>query len=107
MPSIYTTSDLLRVFGHVYETIDVRAAVIRDSERWLLIALSVHFRIVPKETARQDFQDAINRFGKIDSSVFQIFQQCFPVTENPQLFAMLMCGKLILGDLQIRHAELP
>lgn len=106
MPSIYSTYDLLRVFGGVYEAIDVRAAVIKDNEQWLLVALSVRFRIVSTETAQQDFQDAVDRFGKIDSPTFRIVQQCFPISESSQLFTMLMFGKLALGDLQIRHSNL-
>lgn len=106
MPSIYSTYDLLRVFGGVYEVIDVRAAIIRDNEQWLLVALSVRFRIVSIETAQQDFQDAVDRFGKIDSPTFRIVQQCFPITESSRLFTMLMFGKLALEDLQIRHSNL-
>lgn len=105
MPSIYTTSDFLRAFSNVYETFDIRVAAIQDNKQWLLVALSAHFRIVSSETAKQDFQDAIRRFGKVDSSAFRIIQQCLPVAEAKQFFDMISNGELVLEGLRFRFSE--
>src|SRR5437870_9749595 len=105
MPSTYTTSDFLRAFNNAYETIDIRVAVIRDKEEWLLVALSAHFRVVSSETAKQDFQDTVKQFGEIDSSVFRIVQQCFPVAETKQFFDKISSGELVLENLRIRLSE--
>ncbi len=105
MPSIYTTSDFLRAFNNVYETIDIRVAIIRDNEQWLLVAAAAHLRIVSSETAKLDFQDTVKRFGKVDSSVFRIIQQCLPVAETKQFFDKISNGELVLENLRIRLSE--
>jgi hypothetical protein len=105
MPSIYTTSDFLRAFSNVHETFDIRVAAIRDNEQWLLVALSAHLRIVSSETAKQDFQDTIKRFGKVDSSAFRIVQQCLPVAEAKQFFDKISNGELVLEGLRFRLSE--
>ena len=105
MPSIYTIYDFLHTFENVYETIDIRVAVVRGNEQWLLVALSAYLRIVSSETAKQDFQDTVKRFGKVDSSAFRIIQQCFPVAETERFFGKISSGELALEDLRIRLSE--
>lgn len=105
MPSIYTISDFLHVFEGVYETIDVRAAVIRDKEQWLLVALSAHVRMVSSATAEQEFQATAQRFGAVESPVFCIVQQCFPIAETKQLFEQIAKGDLVLGCLKIQLSD--
>lgn len=105
MPSVYSISDFMHAFEGVYETIDVRAAVVRDKEQWLLVALSVHVRMASPETAKQDFLDTVKRFGAINSPVFHIVQQCRPITQAQPFFQEIKSGDLILGDFRIRLSE--
>lgn len=103
MPSVYSITDFLRAFEGVYETLDVRAAVVRGNkkEQWLLVALSVHVRMGSPETAKQEFRDTVKRFGAINSPVFRIVQQCYPITEAPRFFEEVRTGNLILEDFRI------
>lgn len=105
MPSNYTISDFLHAFEGVYETIDVRAAVIRDKEQWLLVALSTHLRMASTETAEQEFQDTTKRFGGVDFPAFRIIQQCHPIAKTELFFQKIGSGELILEDLNIRLSE--
>jgi len=103
MPSVYSISDFLHAFEGVYETLDVRAAVVRDKdkEQWLLMALSVHVRMASPETAKQEFLDTIKRFGAIDSPVFRIVQQCYPITEAQRFFQEIKNGNLKLENFRV------
>lgn len=103
MPSVYSIADFLRAFEGVYEALDVRAAVVRgnEKEQWLLVALSVHVRMGSPEAAKQEFRDTVRRFGAIDSPVFRIIQQCYPITEAPRFFDEVRTGNLMLEDSRI------
>lgn len=107
MPSVYSIADFLRAFEGVYETLDVRATVVRDKEKeqWLLVALSVHVRMMSPETAKQEFRDTIKRFGAIDSPVFHIVQHCHPITQAQPFFQEIKSGDLILENIRIRLSE--
>src|SRR5229473_2120679 len=105
MPNIYTPHVFLRAFSKVYKTLDVRVAAIRHEEQWLLVALSAHFRRVSTDSAKADFQNLVDRYGKVDSSAFRVIQQCFPISEAAKLFERLGNGELLFGDSQIRLSE--
>ncbi|SRR6266480_102375 len=105
MPNLYTPSTFLRAFNNVYKTLDVRVASVRRNEQWLLVASSAHFRIMSSDTAKQDFRDIVRRFGKVDSPVFRIVQQCLPIAETERFFDNLSKGELVLEDLRIRLSE--
>jgi hypothetical protein len=116
MPSVYSISDFLHAFEGVYETLDVRAAVVLDKdkekkdkeeekEQWLLVALSAHVRIASSHAAIQEFQDSTKRFGAVDFSTFRIVQQCYPIAETKQFFQEIGNGDLILHDLWVRLSE--
>jgi hypothetical protein len=105
MPSIYTISDFLHAFEGVYETIDVRAAVVRDKDQWLLVALSVHVRMASPEMAKQEFHDTVKRFGAIDSPAFHIVQQSHPIAGAQLFFEEIKSGDLALENFRIRLSE--
>lgn len=98
----FTIASLLDLFRDVYQTVDVRAAVVRDSEEWLLIALVVHLRATSCETAKEEFRRPATEFGAINSAVFRIIQQCHPITEISQLANQLLEQKLTLGDIKVQ-----
>ncbi|MHB1587723.1 MAG: hypothetical protein ACYCRH_11930 [Acidiferrobacteraceae bacterium] len=105
MPSSYKTFEFLRAFDGVYETLDVRAAVIRDKDQWLLVALSVHVRMASSATAEQEFQESAQRFGTVDFPAFRIMQRCYAVADAKQFFQKIGNGELVLEDLKIRLSE--
>lgn len=105
MPNQYSVSDLLSIFENVYETIDVRLAVIHENQQWLLVALSLHLRVVSATTAEREFQDTAKRFGLIDSANFRIIQRCFPLREINNLAQMLLLGTLKLDEVEVQLSD--
>lgn len=103
MPSVYSIADFLHAFEGVYETLDVRAAVVRDKEKdqWLLVALSVHVRMASPDAAKLEFRDTVKRFGTIDSPVFHIVQQCHPISKAQRFFEEIRTGNLMLDNCRI------
>lgn len=106
MPSVYSIADFLHAFEGVYETLDVRAAVVLDKDKeekdqWLLVALSVHVRMASLEASKQEFRDTVKRFGAIDSPLFHIVQQCHPITEAQRFFEEIRTGNLMLDNCRI------
>ncbi len=61
----------------------------------------MHVRMASPETAKQEFLDTVKRFGAIDSPVFHIVQQCYPITEAQRLFQEIKTGNLVLENFRI------
>lgn len=95
MPSSYTTSSFLSAFGAAYETMDVRAALVRYQDKWALVALSAHLRISLSDTAKAEFTEIETRCGAIHSGTFRVFQTCYPMAEVESFFDKLAKGELV------------
>ncbi len=105
MPTIYTPTVFLREFSKVYRTLDLRVAFIRHGEEWGLVAASAHFRIVPSETAKQDFQSIAEQFGLVNSPIVRIVQQCLSMAEAQQFFDTLTSGEMIVNDVRLKLSQ--
>lgn len=94
MPSTYSVSELLNAFDGVHDYVDVRLAAVRDTDHWLLVALSVHVRSGSKNEAIREFKAIREKFGTIDSEHFRIVQFCRPPSELGKIQKMLQRRRL-------------
>ena len=102
MPSTFPIYNYLQVFERFFGTVDVRAALVqKNGHEWCLVALSIYVRLAPTSASEQEFASAVGRLGRINSSVFQLVQRCYSISESERFFGHLALGKLVMGDISV------
>lgn len=101
MPAQYTVAETVGAFKDLYQTIDVRTALLKHEDRWRIICLAI--RIIPDsmETAKENFQQIEARYGKLDSTQIRILQNGHPFEEFDNIAAAIREGWIVLNDLRI------
>lgn len=100
MPAQYTVAEIVGAFRELYQTIDVRTALLNHEDRWRSICLAI--RIIPDstESAKRKFQELEARYGKLNSTQIRILQDCHPFEEFDHIASALKEAWLFVGDIK-------
>jgi hypothetical protein len=102
MPNQYTVEQFVKAFGQVYQTIDIRAALIKHEDQWRTVCVVVRIHMAPENIIKREFQKLKIRYGKMDSPRFRIIQHCYSFSELGQLTDAFLKGHLKLEDQEIQ-----
>lgn len=102
MPNQYTVEQFVKAFGQVYQTIDIRAALIKYEDQWRTVCVVLRIHIAPTNVIKREFQKLKARYGKMDSPRFRIIQHCYSFSELGQLTDTFLKGHLKLEDQEIQ-----
>ncbi len=102
MPNQYSVEQFVKVFEQVYQTIDIRAALIKHEGRWQSVCVVLRIHMAPENIIKREFQGLITRYGKMDSPRFRIVQHCYSFSELGQLTDAFLKGCLKLEDQEIQ-----
>lgn len=100
MPNQYPIFEFIDNFKLSYQTIDVRAALIKSENSWRIIELQLNIRIARPEivTLHHDKHPASR---KIDSTNFVILQFCLPFNSFYSYAEQFKKGEVVLDELKV------
>ena len=102
MPNQYSVDQFVKAFEQVYQTIDIRAALIKDEDQWRSVCIVLRIQIAPANIIKREFQKLKTRYGKMESLRFRIIQHCYSFSELGQITDAFLKGRLMLGDVEIQ-----
>ena len=100
MPNQYPIFEFIENFKSSYQTIDVRAALIKSENSWRILEMQLGIRIAPSEIVTLH-HDSHRTSRKIDSPNFVIVQFCLPFNSFYSYVEQFKKGELVLEELKV------
>lgn len=105
MTNQYSVAEFVEAFKQFYQTIDVRAALLKHENQWRIVCTALRIHIASSSIIEREFKKLKTRYGKMVSPRFRIIQHCYSFSEFERVVDVFSKGHLMLGDLEIPMDE--
>ncbi len=100
MPNEYPLTSFIKAFGKAYQTIDLRAALIKNEEQWRIVNMIIRIKLASEDVIRQAYQKH-TKGRAIDTDKFKIIQRCLLFSDFEHLLVGISEGLIELDELRI------
>ena len=105
MPERISIGKLLQELQPVFNTIDFRAAVIKDGDKWVNGLTAIRMTRIPKDDVAGIYQSLRSKWGDVNVDEIQFALTAIDFDECDQVFEGLRQGTIVLPDLSVDYPE--
>lgn len=105
MPHEHQLSRVIDVFQKIYQTIEIRVALIKHETEWKIVAMTARLCIDSRDAVKGEFRKLEKRFGKLNSERFDVRQYCYSFSQFNRITNNLLNGHLQLGKQEFKFDQ--